>query len=114
MDGQEANNHEITNADILEFLKDHMVMNEDFKDEMKKVDERFQQVATKKDIERLDARLVEMQRELEEIRTRLDDIEQRLKDDTDALAKEVVQLRKRVTVLEQKLGLAQPQTSFAV
>ena len=104
--------NEITNSDVMEFLKEHMVMNEDFQgfkknvdEQFKQVDERFQQVATKKDIEGFDARLAEIQLEIESVKSRLDDIEQRLKDDTDALAIEVQDLRKRVIMLEKQFGI---------
>lgn len=89
-------NHDVTNADILEFLRENMVMKEDF-------DVRIGKVDTK--LESLDARLAEIQLEIENIKSRLDTIEKTLKDDTDALASEVVQLKKRVAVLEQQLGV---------
>ena len=124
-------NKEVTTADILEFLKEHMVMKEDFdkvegnvdglkgdmigmiglKEEMtglkRSVDGFRQEMNTK--LESLDSRLVEFQTELEDIKIKLSAIETRLKEDTDALNSmlltEVAQLKKRVMFLEQKLGL---------
>ena len=121
-------NQEVTTADILEFLKENMVMKEDFdkvggnvdglkvnvdglKEDMtglkSSVDGLRKEMNTK--LESLDSRLVEFQTELEDIKIKLFAIETRLKEDTDALNSllftEVGNLKKRVAFLEQKLGL---------
>lgn len=98
-------NNDVTNAEILEFLKENMVMNEDFQSVKADVGTLKENMATKADIARLDNRLAEMQLELERIRVKLDEVESRLKDDTDAFAQDILQLKSRVKVLEQRLGM---------
>ena len=88
-----TNNHDATTNDIMEFLKEHMVMKEDFR----KFEEKF------------DSRFSELQAEIEDIKLRLDAMEKKLHEDTNALNAvlftEVGSLKKRVAFLEQKLGM---------
>lgn len=112
-----VDNKEVTNAEILEFLREHMVMKEDAatKDDLKVfvTKEDLKNFVTKEDLkvteDRIMARLSEFQAELEDIKIKLAAIESKLHEDTnalnDVLITEVAGLKKRVAFLEQKLGL---------
>lgn len=99
------NNNGATLDDVMGFLKENMVMNEDFQSFKKGVDEKFQGMNVK--LESLDTRLAEMQSELQDIKVRLDAIEKRIKEDVDAVVLEVQKLKARVMVLEQQLSRQQ-------
>lgn len=124
-----TNQHDATTNDIMEFLKEHMVVKADFDTRFKGVDTRLDGIDTRLDgvdarlngidtrlnkmdvkLESLDSRFAEFQLEIEDIKIKLSAIETRLKEDTDALNNvlitEVAGLKKRVMFLEQKLGLA--------
>lgn len=104
MSNNEAGN-DITLAEVLEFLKDNMVMDSDFDEFKKTVTTKDDLKAIEKRFDSLDARLFEFQSELEDIKDKLSKIEMRLKEDTDALADDILELRGRVSRLEQQLGI---------
>ena len=114
------NNQEVSSADILEFLQEHMVVKDDLKDFSTKEDLKELKLELKEDIRKLDekfdkrfdsmeSRLVEFQTELEDIKIQLAAVEKKLHEDTNALNSllfsEVGGIKKRVAFLEQKLGL---------
>lgn len=61
-------NTETTPADILDFLKEHMVMKEDFEEVKSDVSTLKENMATKMDVAALEARFSEFQLELEGIK----------------------------------------------
>ena len=134
MEYMDNKNEEVTSADILEFLQEHMVVKEDLKEfatkedlkefatkedlkdlatkeDIRKLDEKFEARFEKVDkrLESIDSRLVEFQTELEDIKIQLAAVEKKLHEDTNALNSllfsEVSNLKKRVAFLEQKFGL---------
>src|SRR3989338_10173128 len=90
------NNQEVSSADILEFLQEHMVVKDDLKDFSTKEDLKELKLELKEDIRKLDekfdkrfdsieSRLVEFQTELEDIKIQLAAVEKKLHEDTNAL-----------------------------
>lgn len=95
----EQNNNNVTTDEILEFLKENMVMKEDF-DGLKGEFGEFRK-EIKGEIKEIRLILYEIQKELEEIRYRLDNLEKRTREDADALAKDVIELHRRLGIAEE-------------
>lgn len=111
------NNNEVTNGEILEFLKEHMVMKEDFEErsgvvdkKFVKIDERFVKIDEKlvKLEEKMDNGFADLKLELEGIKQAIEKIDTRTLTDDNAMNAEIIKLKQRVEALEKKLYQLQP------
>lgn len=93
-----SQNHEPTNAEILEAINDFST----------RVEERF--VGVEQHFDRIEMTLFEIQKEIETIRHRLDSFEQKWKEESDVYAKEILSLRKRADILEEQIKRFQAAT----
>ncbi|KKW17529.1 MAG: hypothetical protein UY58_C0002G0015 [Candidatus Magasanikbacteria bacterium GW2011_GWA2_50_22] len=87
-------NNNATTGEVLDFLKEHMVMREDFEEFKTNTDKKFDSI---------EARLFEIQNELQDIRKSLEALERRTKEDADAVSQDIIELRKRVDFLEAQV-----------
>lgn len=85
------NNNNVTPAEILEFLKDNMVVKEDFQSEMGALKEQ------------MESGFARIELELEGIKRDLEELSKRTKEDADALAGDYLKLKQRVDALEAQV-----------
>ncbi|MDP3245195.1 MAG: hypothetical protein Q8M83_06095 [bacterium] len=110
-----SNSNEVTTNEIMEFLKEHMVMKEDFdsfrgdfnvlKSDFNVLKNDFESFKgnTEKRFDSIDASLFEIRQELQSIRERLDALDLRTKEDADAEMQDILELRRRVELLEKQI-----------
>lgn len=103
------NNGEVTNGEILEFLKENMVMKEDFDESISKMVEKtgFDEKMSKLE-EKMDNGFAGLKLELEGIKQAIEKFDTRTLTDDNAMNAEIVKLKQRVEALEKKLYQLRP------
>lgn len=104
--------NEVTTNEILDFLKENMVVKEEFEERMTGVEGRISGVENRltgveNRLDSLEQSFARFEVELKDVKEALRRLEKMVKEDTDALAGEVDNLRARVAVLEKKFNQLQ-------
>ncbi|MEK9183143.1 MAG: hypothetical protein AAB849_01390 [Patescibacteria group bacterium] len=111
----EQKNNEVTTSEILDFLKDNMVIKEEFTKFEKEVGERFDRVDVRLDkvenrldgvegrLDSIENRLIFLEKEIADIKFDLKKLSERTLEDADAHAKDILDLQKRVEKMEKEM-----------